>query len=69
MSKIFIFYTTVFYLSYFLINNWKFLNNKLLDKETSKVQSFHEISTSYEEAEEGSWIRKNGAIWKGFGES
>ena len=45
MSKIFIFYTTVFYLSYFLINNWKFLNNKLLDKETSKVQSFHEIAT------------------------
>lgn len=45
MSKIFIFYTTVFYLSYFLVNNWKFLNNKLLDKETSKVQSFHEIAT------------------------
>jgi len=45
MSKIFIFYTVIFYLSYFIFNNWKFLNNKLLDKETSKVQSFHEIAT------------------------
>ena len=45
MNKFFLIYIVIFYLSYFLIQKLKFINDLLMDKELDKIQGFHHKAT------------------------
>jgi len=45
MNNIFFISLIVFYLSHYLILNWKVANELLIDKKINKIQSFHEKAT------------------------